>query len=153
MKYLQLQKDFLTLIDNANIKNKGHKVMHDFDEETGIYGISDGYRIYFIQKERMFIDTSKTKHLDLTKLYTEKGQERLEFTNTIKESDKNKYRLLKTDKFKVWVNDKFFKYFDKNLTTYKGSGSLSPVLCYERTVDDRDKLVGILLPIRSMDDE
>ena len=67
MKYLQLQKDFLTLIDNANIKNKGYKVMHDFDEEKGIYAISDGYRIYFIGKERMFIDTSKTRHLDVKK--------------------------------------------------------------------------------------
>lgn len=152
MNQFNLQRDFLRDLININLKDKGGRVLYDYDEEKEIYYLSDGYRFYIIDKDEMFLDLSKAKHFNMKNMYEEKDLKDLKHTGIVEELDKTKVRLFEGDDFNVWVNDSFLKYLDKKLTVYKGINPMEPVFCYEIQPEDDEKLVAVLLPIRRGND-
>ena len=152
MNYLKVQTDIL----KAVCKGNPHKVLRfvakslDENEIYLICGVN-GSHFYILEKEIFF--------LDYEKLVDEVGEvQSYTIQNILKGIDKAEqgYRtdqliyieaikgngvILKSEKYKVVVNEKLLKNFDKNCTFHL-SGDLSPVYIYEGCV-----LVGVVLPI------
>ena len=152
MNYLKVQTDILKAVCKGNV----HKVLRtvakslDGNEIYLICGDA-GSHFYILEKEKFF--------LDYEKLVDEVGELQTHIIqNILKGIDKSElgYRtdqliyiedikgngvILKSEKYKVVVNEKLLKNFDKNCTFHL-SGDLAPIYIYEGCV-----LAGVILPI------
>ena len=152
MNYLKVQTDILKAVCKGNAHKVLRYVAKSLDENE-IYLIcgDNGSHLYILEKEIFFLDYEKLvdkvgevqSHIIQNIL---KGVDKAELgcrTDQLIyiESIKGNGVILKSEKYEVVVNEKFFKNFDKNCTFYL-SGELSPVYIYEGCV-----LAGVILPI------
>lgn len=142
MKYLQLQRAFLTKL-NKELKGKGRLLKCEYE---GKKGFSDGYQVWLIPNNELLLNLEALKSFELKKLVGDsQWDEALELTNELMTIEKNKivqvFKSKQTD-FKVYVNKNYLKYLDLDVVTFKGQGELKPVKIYIK-----DELVGLVMPI------
>lgn len=153
MKTLQLQKDFLKHMYDIKIKDKNGNFRYEKDEKENCFWITDGFRIYRINEDENFLDYAEFDSMkldDYFQFYDVNKQINIFDTGLIKNNDREKFKVFSNDKFKIYVNEKFFRYFD-GVMKFKAIEEDQPLFCYE--VTSEEKLVAILLPIRSDTEE
>lgn len=113
------------------------------DEEKEI-GLTDGYVMYIIPKNKLAISMEKMTALENSSDILSEKQDDCQVmpTGNMKSLGNDVAVQYKCDKFEVWVNEKFLKEFDEcNLFA---SGPLNRVLVKTKF----NKKVGVILPIR-----
>lgn len=142
MKYLQLQRAFLTKL-NKELKGKGRLLKCEYE---GKKGFSDGYQVWLIPNNELLLNLEALKSFELKKLVGDsQWDEALELTNELITIEKNKIAQVFKSKerdFKVYVNKDYLKHLDLDIVTFKGQGELKPVKIYIK-----DELVGLVMPI------
>ena len=143
MKYLQLQRAFLTKLNKA-LKGKGRLIKCEYE---GKKGISDGYQAWLIPNDELVLNLDPLKSLDIKKIVgTSYSDDELELTNELITIDKNRIAQVFKSKerdFKVYVNKDYLKYLNLDIVTFKGQGELNPVKVYIK-----DELIGFVMPMR-----
>lgn len=143
MKYLQLQRAFLTQLNKA-LKGKG--MLLKFEHE-GKKGFLDGYQGWLIPNDKLLLNLEPLKTYDIEKVIGKSySDEELELTNELITVEKNKIVQVfksKETNFKVYVNKDYLKYLVLDIVTFKCQGELKPVKVYIK-----DELIGIVMPIR-----
>ena len=137
MKDIKVQQDVLALAQTPHRVRFGR--LND-----GRMGVTiDGFAVYIIYSDNVFLDTSKFKTIDLQKIFDDicnakdiipTGVSILKLKDTLKE--------FKNDDTTAYFNEKLFKYFDsKKKLTYS----------YHKTklfVFENGELVGLVLETR-----
>lgn len=143
MKYLQLQRAFLTKL-NKELKGKGRLLKCEYE---GKKGFTDGYQVWLIPNNELLLNLEPLKSVDIEKLVgTSYSDDELELTNELMRIGDNKIVQVfksKQKDFKVYVNKDYLKYLDLDIVTFKGQGELKPVKIYMK-----DELIGLVLPMR-----
>lgn len=141
MNILKVQTDFLKRIC------RGERVMFT-EEYEGKVGVSDGYAIYLIDKQRFFLREDSehlhssikmemfTKYLSQANLSKRDPYDRLQVLKKPKIAFANFY----TESESVYVDTKLINYFDNN-AKYHIVDKKKPVFVYES-----GELVGIVMP-------
>lgn len=147
MKTLQIQKEFITKIERyKKTTDPTHKALCDVTEKEarGHVAIGDAYRIYIIDENDFYLDSTKMINLKYCEILrdTEKedGYENAWLTNEMKVV-KDKFNRIENSETYAYVNEKFLKYFED--ATFKIKHPHSPVLVYENEV-----LRGLVLPMK-----
>ena len=137
MKEIKVQQDVLALAQTPNRVRFGR--LND-----GRMGVTiDGFAVYIIYSDNVFLDTTKFQTIDLQKIFDDvfkakdiipTGVSILKLKDTLKE--------FKNDDTTAYFNEKLFKYFDsKKKLTYS----------YHKTklfVFENGELVGVVLESR-----
>lgn len=143
MKYLQLQRAFLTQL-NKELQGKGRLLKCEYE---GKKGFTDGYQIWLIPNDELVLNLEPLKSFDVEKFI--KGSysdDELELTNELITIGKNKIAQVFKSKerdFKVYVDKDYLKYLDLDIVTFKCKDVLKPVKVYIK-----DELIGIVMPMR-----
>ena len=139
MKYLQIQKDYISKLLKRKQGNKYEFVV--MKSEDGIF-IGDGYALYNIPEGELLLNLEGIEERSLDKLIGNYNDQAVHETDNLHKLDKGFARILKNEKFEIVADNKYFKYFNQEMQ-YVTSGELSPLKCYEN-----EKLVAIIMPIR-----
>lgn len=143
MKYLQLQRAFLTAL-NKELKGKGRLLKFEYE---GKKGFTDGYQMWLIPDNELLLNLEPLKSIDIEKIIGKSYRDdELELTNELITIGKNKIAQVFKSKerdFKVYVNKDYLKYLDLDIVTFKGQGELKPVKIYIK-----DEFIGLVMPIR-----
>lgn len=146
MKTLQLQKDFMTKIE------KHQKAICDISEvEVSKHvAIGDGFRIYLINVEDFYLDSTKMSNHKYCEIIrdTEKkdGYENAWLTNEMRMVKRERFNRIENSETYAYVNEKFLKYFED--ATFKIKHPHRPVLVYENEV-----LRGLVFPVKLVEEE
>lgn len=153
MKTLQIQKDFITKIERyKKTADPIHRAICDITEKEvrGHVAIGDGYRIYLINVEDFYLDSTKMSNHKYCEIIrdTEKedGYENAWLTNDMKTVKREKFNRIENSKTYAYANEKFLKYFED--ATFKIKHPHSPVLVYENAI-----LRGLVLPMKFEEEE
>ena len=115
-------------------------------EKVSFIGISDGFRMFLIDREEFYIDLEKLKKLEgsYNRVIPSVKYEKAEITRELKRLERLKTNAvkIKSENFEALVNEKYIEMFEKN-ATFEIAGDSQPVKVYENGV-----LRGIILPIR-----
>ena len=138
MKYLQIQKDYISKLLKRKNNSKYEFVIFNGDEGRFI---GDGYKLYKIPDEELLLNLEGITEMKLSNINMTNSQ-LVHETGTLEVLGKDTCKILRNENFEIAVNQTFFKYFNEDML-YKASGERSPLLCYEN-----EKLVAILMPVR-----
>lgn len=154
MKTLQIQKEFMTKIEKHQkaICDISEKAICDISE-TEVWkhvAIGDGFRIYLINVEDFYLDSTKMSNHKFCEIIRdtekEEGYENAWLTNEMRVFQKDKLNRIENAETHAYVNEKFLKYFED--ATFKIKHPCRPVLVYENEV-----LRGLVLPVKIEEEE
>lgn len=144
---IKIQTEIMKHIKRYNEgKVPRNAVYTEVDDKKTIIVTMDGYVAYFFNSTDFYIDKSKMEKNDHLKNFYDvvKDQEPITPTGISKKIKTGMTVELENKNFKVYIDEKFIKIFDKveNLG-FVGKGETKPVYVYEF-----DELVGFIMPIR-----
>ena len=148
MKTLKLQQEIMRDLEKHRNKKQANRwcCFSEELEKVSFIGITDGFRMFLIDKEEFYIDLEKLNKLEgsYNSVIPSGEYEKAELTRELKRVEMLKTNAvkIKSGNFETLVNEKYIEMFEKN-ATLEIAGDIQPVKVYENGV-----LRGIILPMK-----
>lgn len=141
-------KKINTTILNEILKNKGNLASTGYmikDDKT--LCCIDGHIAFCIDNSDFIIDKTKLPLLQIDKLFSTDNTQEVFKTGNMKEFDvgNKTVKILEfgNDNFKIYINEKFYKFLGKTKYRFYAKSPKSPLAC----VSDDNKVKVMILPI------
>lgn len=155
MNYVKVQQDFIkTLYKEESTGHYGGSEVglttEEYEDESKIklIGIGNGYAVYMIPKNFLFIDPEKAHHspVNITKILTFDGYHTASRPGVLKEIPGRGNKKITIEKFEsesehAWIDIKLIKYFDKD-AVFHIKNRKSSVYITENNI-----LAGVVMPV------